>query len=129
MIPREQLAIVLSQQRRFNAQLMELMDETVFLSDSVDREDERSVRMSIRSRTQPLLALFRLREEMDAYIASLPPVERECLRTLLAQPPETVSPEEEPLVRLYQRNQTLLEQIKQTEKLLGERLSSKRTFG
>lgn len=108
MTEKEVLDVHILERRKFNL-LTEVLDLSKQIGESMDRNDQVSLRMLLGMRQEPILKLSKLKEEIAQRLDAFPPEEKKHMREVLAGKTSSNKPEE-----------ALMNQALATEKLLSE---------
>ncbi len=128
MLNEQQIQAAMGVARRMYPLLLEVMEITDDLSDSLNRQDQVSVRMFLSMRQDSINQLVKCKEELQKQCKLMEPKEGEQLRQILdGNPPKDV-PGISQLAEQVQKNQTLLRRVIRADRVINQRIGGKQSF-
>lgn len=128
MLNEQQIQAAMGVARRMYPLLLDVMEITDDLSDSLKRQDQVSVRMFLSMRQDSINQLVKCKEELRKQCNLMKPEEGEQLQQILdGNPPKDV-PGISQLAEQVEKNQTLLRRVIQADRVINQRIGGKQSF-
>ncbi len=128
MLQKQQIQSALAVERRMYAILLEIMDTTASLSESLGREDQVSFQMFLNMRQESIDQLTECREILQKQCAMLDQASEQQLRQILSNRCESPDKDTEPLIQLVEKNHVLLDRIIQSDRVINRRVGGNESY-
>lgn len=128
MLNEQQIQAAMGVARRMYPLLLEVMEITDDLSDSLSRQDQVSMRMFLSMRQDSINQLVKCKEELRKQCSLMEPEAGEELRQILAGNPPKNVPGISQLAEQVEKNQALLRRVVQSDRVISQRIGGKQSF-
>lgn len=128
MLNKQQIETAMGIERRIYSLLLDVMETTDDLSDSLNRGDQVAVRMFLNMRQDSINQLLKCKEDLYQQCRSMEPEAMEQLRQTLMGNPPCQEAEISRLAQQAEKNQTLLRRVIQADRAVNQRVSGKQSF-
>lgn len=122
------LSASLAVEKQMYLALSEVLDLTRELLDSLQRQDQVSVRLNLSLRQESVDQLNACRDALKRQVASLPPREQAALRGLLNGESSGDSPSARALAQQVERNQALWTRVVQADQSVSRRMGGEHSY-